>query len=291
LQPLVSIIIPAYNAAPYIGRTILSVTNQLYSNWELIIVNDGSTDDTSHVVQPFLGDSRIHFYDKANTGVSDTRNFGVANSEGKYLCFLDADDVFYPSNLQEKVELLEGTPKLDFVCADVEVINEKDEATGQYFKAKGGFLLNELLLWEGFNIPGPSCIIISREAFDHIWGWDPDFSTAADQDFFFRVAAKYAIGYINKPLTAYRVLANSMSRNIQAMEKDHIGVYRKAVKNKLFKSYWFKQQCYANLYKVLAGSWWVNGHNKPRAIKFVLKSILAYPPLMLKILSKNATEA
>ncbi|MGB3902114.1 MAG: glycosyltransferase family A protein, partial [Bacteroidales bacterium] len=107
---LVSIIIPVYNGEKYISDTIQSVIDQTYKNWELIIVDDGSTDNTAEIVKQF-NDSRISYIKKNNTGVSDTRNVGAMISKGEILCFLDADDIWLPENLEKKVEKLITEPK------------------------------------------------------------------------------------------------------------------------------------------------------------------------------------
>ncbi len=284
---MVSIIIPVFNAAEFLEKTIQSVFEQTYVNWELIIVDDGSTDGSALIAKGCLTDNRVQYFFKANSGVSDSRNFGADKAQGKYLCFLDADDLFYADNLQEKVTFLESNPEYPLVHADVEIIDVKGAPIGEYFKGKGGDVIKDMLLWQQTVIPGPSSIMVTRDAFYKVGEWDVLFSTAADQDFFFRIAKIYhRIGYVSKVLTGYRVLANSMSRNMSVMEKDHIGVYIKALKNGFFGSYWFKQQCFSNLYLTLAGSWYANGNNKKRAVLFLFWSVLFYPPAILKLLKK-----
>lgn len=285
---MVSIIIPVYNAAEFLDKTIQSVLQQTFGNWELIIVDDGSTDNSAPIAKSYLTDSRVQYFFKPNSGVSDSRNFGADKATGKYLCFLDADDLFYADNVQEKVDFLESNTEYPLVHADVEVIDVKGQRTGEYYKGMGGNVLKDLLLWQQTVVPAPSSIMVTRDAFNKAGKWDTAFSTAADQDFFFRIAAKYNIGHITKVLTGYRILTNSMSRNITVMEKDHIGVYRKALQNGLFKSFWFKQECFSNLYLTLAGSWWVNGHNKIRGSFFLLRAILSYPTVILKLIKKSA---
>ncbi|MDB5001956.1 MAG: glycosyl transferase family [Mucilaginibacter sp.] len=282
----VSIIIALFNAENYINETILSVINQSYTNWELIIIDDGSTDGSAHIIQQHLIDNRIQYFKKYNTGVSDSRNFGANIATGIFLCFLDADDLFHYNNIKEKLDFLMSNPEYPLVHADVELIDENSNSTGGYFKGKGGNILNSLLLWQETNIPGPSSTMMTKNIFYNIGQWDVAFSTAADQELFFRVAAKHPIGHINKVLTSYRVLPNSMSRNISIMEKDHVSVYKKAYKNGLFKSFWFKQQCFSNLYFTLAGSWWINGKNKKRGIYFLIKALFIYPPVLVKLTKK-----
>lgn len=110
MKVLVSVIIPAYNVATCLAETIQSVLNQLYHNWEMIIVNDGSTDQTAEIAKQYAAlDSRIRLIDQANQGVSIARNCGLALATGKYVSFLDADDLWHPSTLSSLVEKASDT--------------------------------------------------------------------------------------------------------------------------------------------------------------------------------------
>ncbi|HOC40486.1 MAG TPA: glycosyltransferase family A protein, partial [Bacteroidales bacterium] len=122
---LVSIIIPVYNGEKYISDTIQSVIDQTYKNWELIIVDDGSTDNTAEIVKQF-NDSRISYIKKNNTGVSDTRNVGAMISKGEILSFLDADDIWLPENLEKKVEKLINEPQCVLVYSSMFLWDERE---------------------------------------------------------------------------------------------------------------------------------------------------------------------
>ena len=98
--PEISIVIPAYNAGPYLIDSITSVINQSFTLWELIVVDDGSTDNTAEIVNPFLTDERITLIRQTNKGVSAARNAGIKAARGRFITFLDADDYYYPNNLQ-----------------------------------------------------------------------------------------------------------------------------------------------------------------------------------------------
>ncbi len=89
---MVSIILPAYNAAPFIEEAVNSVLQQTHENWELLIIDDGSTDETSSIIKKYLGDTRVKYYSQVNRGVSAARNLGLVKAVGNYICFLDADD-------------------------------------------------------------------------------------------------------------------------------------------------------------------------------------------------------
>ena len=111
---LVSIITPAYNASKYIKETIESVLNQTYDNWELIVINDGSTDDTEKIVNSFK-DSRIKLINQENMGVSAARNRGLSEAQGEFITFLDADDILPPNSLEARVKYLQENSDIDLI--------------------------------------------------------------------------------------------------------------------------------------------------------------------------------
>lgn len=286
MEHLVSIVIPIYNAEKYLNDTIQSVIAQTYTNWELILINDGSPDNSEDVVLKYQ-DTRFKYYKQSNGGVSSARNLGIEKSSGTYIAFLDADDVWLEDNLQKKITLIEKCD-LDWVFSDMYAVNEQLQNRSYAPKGKDNNFLENILAWNGEVVPGPSSnLVVKRKCFIEGLRFDPQFSSAADQDITLYLAAKYKGQRIAEPLWLYREIASSMSRNISVMEKDHIGVYQKAYYNGLFKSFWFKQKCFANLYYILAGSWWVNGHNKKRGLRFLLKALLAYPPIAIKLIKKT----
>ena len=112
--PLISIIMPAYNAEKFISAAISSVLDQTYSNWELLIVNDGSTDSTLEIIGSFR-DDRIHTFNQENYGVSASRNIALKYMKGSYFCFLDADDMFPSISLESRLFMFQSNPELTFV--------------------------------------------------------------------------------------------------------------------------------------------------------------------------------
>lgn len=289
--PLVSIIIPAYNAAPYVGDAIRSVQQQTYTNWELLITDDGSTDDTATAVKPFLADERIRYTRQTNSGVSAARNTGIAAAKGAYIGFLDADDALLPDSIGEKINVLEAEPNTDFVFGDVIYCDATLKPTGDVLIGSDDDLLNALLRWKATPLP-LSCgnVIARRNIFEDGFRFDTKLSTAADQDFSFHLAHRYSGKHINSSSTLYRILPGSMSRNIAVMEKDHLRVYRKALQGGLFHSAAFRRECFGRLYLTLAGSWRVNGNNTGRAIRFTLLALLtwggAWPIVFQKLMRR-----
>jgi glycosyltransferase involved in cell wall biosynthesis len=283
----VSVIIPAYNASNFIVETIRSVMEQTFTDWELIISDDGSTDDTESVVKPFLN-QQIRYIRYPNGGVSLARNRGAAVAKGSYLAFLDADDVLTPNSLEKKVRDLQQHQDVALAFCDVVVIDQNSLKTGEQLLGSDDEVLKHLLLWDKTVIPGPSSILVTRKAYDTVGGFDPNFSTAADQDFFFRIAQQFKCHRVPEILTLYRKHGSNMHMNIGRMEQDHIAVYEKAARLNLFESTSFKRLCFANLYLILAGSWWVNGNNKYRGLLFLLKALMMRPAHVTRILKKLA---
>ncbi|PCJ01404.1 MAG: hypothetical protein COB15_00335 [Flavobacteriales bacterium] len=284
---LVSVIIPAYNAAPYIVETVNSVLSQTYSNFELIIVNDGSTDTTlKQLIQLQESDKRIKVIDKVNSGVCDSRNEGIKIANGDFMTFLDADDVWDYSFLECCLSKFEEKGSIQSIYTKVELINEKSEKLNQFIFAKNISSTADVLEWKKDYVASMGCTIYRSSVIDQVGFFDSELSTAADQDFHLRVVNVAPIIALDKVLFFYRVHDNNMHQNISVMERDHLYVFKKAEQNGFLNSFWFKQQCFANLYWKLAGSWWKDGNNKSRGIYFVFKSLMAYPPVILKIMSK-----
>ena len=289
MNPLVSIIIPCYNGENYIGQAIESVLNQTEQNFELLIVNDGSTDNSEKIINKYRKqDTRVKYIYQANSGVSVARNKGMENSTGEFIAFLDADDVWEKENLKTKINLLQSDAAVHWVFSGIYLA---DERLNKFMVLEAGSdenILEGLLSRSGDVINAPSNIILKRECIINTKiKFDPRLSTSADWDFCIQLAAQNFIGKrISKPLWTYRILNKSMSRNIQVLETDNLLVYKKWERKKIFNSFLFEAKCLSSIYLTLGGCWWVNGEDKIKGSYFVIKSILRYPPTILKILNK-----
>ncbi len=291
----VSIVIPVYNGERYIEETIQSILNQTYKNLQIIAVDDGSTDDTGLKIEELAkSDARIAFISQKNKGVSTARNLGYSKSTGEYLCFLDADDLWHPDNIEYKVKYLQNNPEVGLVHADMRVINALGKMTEQVNSGIEGKCLDELLKWERTVIPAPSSILVKRSVLQEVGLFDIELSTAADQEFFFRVANRYTIGRINGVLGYYRVHDQNMSKNVALFEQDHLLAFHKAASQQLFKTKKFQNSCFANLYLILAAVWWGDGKNKNKALKYLWKSVRTYPGILavitIKVFKKLLTQ-
>jgi glycosyltransferase involved in cell wall biosynthesis len=285
--PVVSIIIPAYNARPYIANAIESVRRQTFPDWELIIVDDGSGDGIADVVEPFLADERIRYFWKPHSGVSAARNDGVRRARGAFIAFLDADDSWEPLNLERKLETLAEHADVDWVYSDAFLADAEMRKRAEPGFGLEGDILQKILLWDGSVIPGPaSNLLLRRKCFDDGLAWDTNLSSGADQELTIQLARRYSSRRVPAPLWTYRDLPGSMSKNAALTERDHLLIYEKAQREGLFATPGFESRCVANLYLTVAGAWWVNDKNKKRGSLFFLRAILAHPPVVGRVLKK-----
>lgn len=284
---LVSVIIPAYKAGQYIRETIQAVLEQTHTNLELIIVDDGSPDNQAEVIVPIVAsDARVQYIKQKNGGVSSARNHGYRLSKGSFLAFLDADDIWLPDNLELKLAKFANDSDVGLVHSDMAIMDGHSQLTGATKSGKEGYILEDLLSWNGTCVPTPSSILVKREVVEKVGGFDLELSNAADQEFFFRVANAYKIGRVPKVTWWYRVHDNNMHSNIPLMEKDALLAYQRAEENELFKSKAFRNECFANMYLIMGASWWGDGQSKSKGLKYILKAVLVYPATIGKLFKK-----
>ncbi len=134
---LVSVIIPFYNAEKYITQSIESVLNQTHPDWELILINDGSTDNSKNIVKQYLNEAKLKYFEQINKGQASARNLGVKNASGELIAFLDADDIWMPNKLETQIPLL--TDSVDLVFSNAQIIDQEGKPTGDYLNPGCGF--------------------------------------------------------------------------------------------------------------------------------------------------------
>ncbi|MBH1986337.1 MAG: glycosyltransferase family 2 protein [Burkholderiales bacterium] len=187
-MPVVSVIIPAYNAEAFIGETLTSVIAQTLHDIEVIVVDDGSRDGTAKVVQSFPSVRYIH---KANGGVSAARNHGVAHAQGEFIAFLDSDDIWHPDKLRQQVQAMREHPDSD-LCRTRLSIKPADLpgiVSGQARSDAPHTLVPEL----GPSFIDPyfttSAVMVRKSAFERVQGFDTSLRIAEDVDFYLRLLA------------------------------------------------------------------------------------------------------
>lgn len=219
LNGLVTVVIPCYNSSAYVSEAIESVLAQTYAPIEIIVVDDGSTDNSKAIIKKF-GDQLVYVH-QPNQGVSIARNTGYGLSNGKYICFMDADDWFYPSNIDLKTNYLINNPQAGLVHSVVEVTDDKLISTGKYLRGKQGKNLVPELLNLELPIPCPSNVLIRREVLEAVGLFDPNLSTSADFELWLRVCARFETGMVDKTGIKYRLHSISMFTN-KALYKDDV---------------------------------------------------------------------
>jgi glycosyltransferase involved in cell wall biosynthesis len=225
MTPRVSVLIPSYNHAPYLPAALQSVFDQTYRDYEIVVVDDGSTDGSVEILQGY-GD-RIRLFMQANRGTYPTLNRCIAESQGAYLAILNSDDLWAPTKLEKQVALLEAHPEVGLVH------------TGGYFiDAQGNILPGNPLGFEWPRTPTgniiealvrcnkiiASSVLVRRECFERLGGFREDLFGSGDWEMWFRIALEWDIGYIDEPLTMYRVHGANASFQHRRVYEDDVKV-------------------------------------------------------------------
>jgi glycosyltransferase involved in cell wall biosynthesis len=224
---LVSVVIPAYNAASFIERTINSVLSQTYQNFEILVINDGSKDNTLEVIQKLSQkDPRIKVLDKKNSGVSDTRNLGIEMSKGDFIAFLDADDIWLPNKLEIQVSLMQKNQNLFWSVCNCDTIDENDQILEKAISKAPNKSphFEELITWTTKSFTAMSSLMICKEKTKGVL-FNSRISSPADRDFMIRLAKISDAIYIDEVLWHYRILSNSMSKNDIKVIEDMLKQY------------------------------------------------------------------
>lgn len=221
--PLVSVIIPAYNAEKYIEATLVSVLAQTHRNIEVLVVDDGSIDRTAEIVQGFAcEDSRVVLLKQANAGVAAARNLGIESARGSLIAPVDADDIWYPRNLEQQVGcLLGGGEQMGMVYSWSLHIDEQGELTGNFNAGLQEGNVLAALIYRNF-IGNASATLIRRSCLKDVGLYDPGYRDQQaqgmeDWDLYLRIAERYEVGMVPEFLVGYRQVSGAMSRNCEAM--------------------------------------------------------------------------
>jgi glycosyltransferase involved in cell wall biosynthesis len=218
MQPnLVSVMMPAYNAAAYIEQAIQSVLAQTHAEWELLIVNDGSTDATAELAGRFV-DPRIRLFTKENGGESSARNVALDHARGEFIAFLDADDVYLPTHLEVTVAYLRAHPDRQAVYTDGEHIGEDGAwLASLQSRRRGPFegrIFEEVVL--ASDVFGPPGCVVLRHALvaSHHLRYDTRIVIGPDWDFFIRYSDHATFGYLGERTYLYRVHRTNVTARV-----------------------------------------------------------------------------
>jgi glycosyltransferase involved in cell wall biosynthesis len=218
----VSAIVPAYNAAHYLPTSIKSVMDQTYTDWELVIVDDGSTDGTRELVASYaaqLGD-KLRYVHQPNKGLPAARNTGIRNASGELMALLDADDIWLPARLERSVAAMDVDPAIGIVHGRFERVNVEGSPVGQTqpvfpLKYMSGMIADHLYTR---RIHLACATVTFRKACIEKAGWfDETMRATEDRDLWFRIARFYKVAFVDEIIARYRVSAGSMSSDTARM--------------------------------------------------------------------------
>lgn len=213
-MPFFSVIIPLFNKELFIEATLKSVLNQSYADFEVIIVNDGSTDNSAQIIAKF-NDSRIRVFTKENAGASAARNYGMEKAQSNYISFIDADDYWHPTFLEEMYEKINCFPDIKVFSAAIEIETSKTIFPAQYsIKKTDDFeIVNYFSASKKESVICTSCAVFNKAVFEEIGSFDTQIKSGQDTDIWIRIGLKYPVLFIWKILARYVYDENSLSKN------------------------------------------------------------------------------
>jgi len=234
-MPQVSVIIPAYNQGSYLAEAVESVLAQTYSNWEIIIVDDGSTDDTAVVAQSF-SDARIRYVYQENRGLSGARNTGIRHANGQCLTYLDADDRFLAQKLELLVKKLQEDATLGFVAGQAVPIDEHGNQIGKVFKKRPPENPAHWLLGNPLHV---GSMMVRRSWQERVGYFDENLRSYEDWDMWLRLArAGCQMGWIPRSVSQYRFHRQQMTRNGKQMTEATMAVLDKVFSDEALPESW-----------------------------------------------------
>lgn len=272
----VSVVIPAYNAAWCVARAVDSVLAQCFRNFELIVVNDGSSDKTVDVLSAY-GD-RLRVVHKLNGGLSSARNAGIREAQGRYVAFLDADDRWLPGKLEKQVALMAARPELAF-CSTAALLEDPDsKPMGEWRCGNSTISALEAIFSANAYVAGSGSAVLARkDALDEAGGFDEHLRSLEDIDMWMRLSALGDYACIDEPLTIILKRPDSMSGNLDVMRDAAITVMRKnrfLLPDHKRGDYW--RHAYAGMLSDYAKWAWRAGH-RAQAVRDVLTGIVIAP--------------
>nr|WP_297307928.1 glycosyltransferase family 2 protein [uncultured Flavobacterium sp.] len=216
-----SIIIPLYNKELFLENTLKSVFNQTFSDFEIIIVNDGSTDKSLEIANSFQNE-KITIYAQVNQGVSVARNLGIEKSTSNYCCFLDADDIWKPNHLQSLYDLIQKFPEAGLYCTRYETKISKIKTIQTVFDFDNSFqgyivdffkssLVNRIALTSATCIP--------KKTFYTLGGFEPNITSGQDLDYWIRIALKNKVAISDQITLVYNFISENKSLSKTNIEK------------------------------------------------------------------------
>ena len=276
--PLVSVIIPSYNSEEWIVKTLNSVFAQTYNNLEVLIIDDGSTDGTKEVLSPYLKKGEVEYYFQTNQGPAAARNLGIEKAEGKYIAFLDSDDLWIEEKIEKQVRFLENNAQYKFVLSNAKVIDER--GTLLYTNINKAARNEEELiinLFLGQIIMNTPTILAEKNAVRAIGGFDESLIYKEDHLFLIKAASNFKVKQINEALIKRRLRAGSMRKldDPEQLFKIYKKFMQKSIEQVPFLEK-YKSHMLAKVNRDVAKRYFKQ-QKRVKALKFIVESIRIDP--------------
>ncbi len=226
----VSVIIPAYNSARFLPETIESVLAQTYKDYEIIVVDDGSTDNTREILAPYF--DKIKYIYQQNQGAAKARNTAIKHSQGEYIAFLDADDVWLPEKLHIQVDYLNNNPEIAMVYSLSLSINIDGKQIGKKSRHRNlysGDIFNKLFVKNFFTT---STVVVRKRVLNTIGLFDESLINSQDRDLWLRITREFRVSGIDKHLCKYRQTPGSLSKK----NRENVFKFRRLVIEQHYKA-------------------------------------------------------
>jgi len=224
-MPVVSVLMPVFNAEKYVEEAINSILNQTLKDFELIVLNDASTDASKNVVLS-IQDSRIRYIEnETNQGLAYSRNRLLGEAKGKYIAWLDADDIAYPTRLEEECSFLEDHPGHAMVAGWARLVDADGSPTGTFIKSYiPNRYLSELLLFVNYFVQ--SSVMLRRDFLPDVY-YRPEYPPTEDYELWVRIAAKHPVAILPKVMVDYRIHTTNTSSTQQQKSENGVRLNHK----------------------------------------------------------------
>lgn len=224
--PLVSVVVPTYNQAPYLEEAINSARNQTYPHVEIVIVNDGSTDNSAEILKDLAAkDSRIRYFNQKNQGFAVATNKAIEESKGEYIVHLDSDDVYEPEKIQKQLEMLQKDSTIDLVYTAIQVI---DSEGNPLMQMRGSEMDHDTffaqMLFRSI-MPNPTTIMGKRVCFLNV-PYREKYKRSVDYDRVLRLAEKYRFKYLDLPLTRWRRHERNLTNELEKYKAEQLDILK-----------------------------------------------------------------
>ncbi|MGB7533081.1 MAG: glycosyltransferase [Halobacteriota archaeon] len=284
-NPAVSAIIPTYNRAHLIGRAVQSVLNQTYQDFEILIIDDGSTDNTEEIIKSFRDERIRHIRHERNKGAAAARNTGIKAARGEYIAFQDSDDEWYSNKLEEISKIIEERKDVDFITSYGKII-KNGKIIGDIGRAPWVNVLSKteliIRLFISNFIPTQG-VVVKKEKIVEVGGFDESLPSASDYELWLRLAPICTLYFVNKPLFNLYFSQKSLTSDIGKRIKSQVHLFNKNQKilkkfvNSKILYYIIRQRCLSNIFNTAARDIERRQNNKKLALLLYLLSFIFFP--------------